>query len=120
MLNLIAVEGCTIQDVAHQGVCEIKSGLSEKVTVAGKAVLLDGVVITVSGGTVPGAQVEPVDVTLNAQIIQKLKFEGKCPIALNEVSSGNEQGKYSTSSGTVTLPIVLKIIDAGQDKVKGA
>ena len=68
----------------------------------------------------PGAQVSPVDITLNAQIITKLKFEGKCPIALNEVSSGTETGDYQSGSSTVTQPIVLKITKAGQDKVKGA
>ena len=120
MLNLIVVNGCTITDTTHQGTCTIKSGLSQKVKVTDKEVLLDGVVITVAGGTVPGAQIAPVDVTLNAQIIQKLKFEGKCPIALNEVSSGTETGKYQVGDTVQTLPIILQITDAGQTKVKGA
>ena len=117
---LIAVDGCTIVDSIHQGQCQIKSGLSANVTIAGKAVLLDGVVITVSGGTVPGPQQAPVDVTLNAQQIQNLKIEGKCPIGMGEQSSGTETGSYQVGQSTVSAPIILMIADAGQTAVKGA
>lgn len=117
---LVAVEGCTIVDTLHQGQCTIKSGLSENVKVAGSKVLLDGVVITVSGGTIPGPQTAPVDVTLNAQQIKKLQFEGKCPIGIGEQSSGSEMGSYQVGQSTQSLPIVLMIADAGQTAVKGA
>ena len=115
---LIAIEGCTITDINHGGQCTIKSGLSEYDKVCDGKVCLDGLVVTVSGGTIPGAQVSPVDVTINAQIIQNTAVEGKCPLAINEVSSGSETGQYQVGDDTVTQPIVLQITDAGQQFVK--
>ena len=116
--TLIAVEGCTITDINHGGTCVIKSGLSTYETINGKKVCLDGLVVTVSGGTIPGPQVAPVDVTINAQIIQFSPFGGKCPLAVNEVSGGTEIGEYTVGQSTVPAPIVLQITDAGQQFVK--
>ena len=114
----IAIETCTIVDSAHGGTCIIKSGLSQNVKVCEGKVCLDGLVVTVAGGTIPGPQVAPVDVTINAAIIQGTTVEGKCPLALGEVSSGLEQGQYQDGPSTQTLPIVLTIADAGQTFVK--
>lgn len=111
---LIAVEGCTFTDTVHGGQCVIKSGLSPYSTVNGSKVCLDGLVVTVAGGTVPGTQIDPVDVTLNAQIIQGSKIDGKLPLALNEISSGQETGKYQVGDDVVTAPIIIQITDAGQ------
>lgn len=115
---LIAVEGCTITDLNHGGTCVIKSGLSPYTKINGSKVCLDGLVVTVAGGTIPGNQIDPVDVTLNAQIIQYSKIDGKLPLAKGEQSSGQEMGKYQVGDNVVTAPIIVQITDAGQLYVK--
>lgn len=120
----IAVETCQFQDTAHGGVCTIKSGLSQYTTINGKKVCLQGLVVTVVGGTIPGPQVDPVDITFDLPPmiaplqIKGTKIEGKIPLALGEVSSGLETGKYTVGQSVQTLPITLTLVDAGQQFVK--
>lgn len=118
-MPLIAVDGCTITDTAHQGTCSIVSGLSVATKVDGKAVCLDGLKVMVSNGTVPGAQVAPVTVTINAKLIHGVKFEGKAPLAVGEVSGGSETAEYQVGNSTVSAPVVLTITNAGQSDVQG-
>lgn len=118
-MPLVAVDGCTITDAAHQGTCTILSGLSTATKIDGKAVCLDGLKVQVAGGSVPGAQIEPVTVTLNARMIQGVKFEGKAPLALGEVSGGSETADYQVGQTVVNMPVVLTITDAGQSDVQG-
>ena len=72
----------------------------------------------VSGGTVPGPQVAPITVTLNANLIKGAKFDGMLPLAVGEVSSGSETADYTVGQSTVTSPVVLTITDAGQSDVE--
>lgn len=117
-MPLVAVESCQIVDAAHQGTCQIISGLSENEKIGGKKICLDGLKVLVSGGSVPGPQTAPVTVTINANIISGVKFGGKLPLAINEVSSGAEMGSYVVGPSTVSAPIVLQIVDAGQAEVQ--
>lgn len=118
-MALIAVENCTIEDTIHKGTCMIQSGLSEKTKIDGKKICLDGLKVIVSGGTVPGPQVAPVTVTINAAQIAGVKFDGKLPLAEGDVSSGTETGSYQVGDSTVSAPIVLRITNAGQSDVTG-
>lgn len=117
-MPLIAIDGCTIQDTVHQGQCQIVSGLSVGTKVDGKAVCLDGLKVMVSDGTVPGKQVAPVMVTINAKMIAMTKFEGKAPLAVGDMSGGTEQGQYQVGNSVVAAPIMLTIADAGQTDVQ--
>lgn len=117
-MPFIAVDGCTIQDTAHQGQCTIKSGLSTKTKVNGKAVCLDGLEVIVAGGTVPGAQVAPVTVTINAKMIANTKFDGKVPLAVGDMSDGSATGKYQVGNSVTEAPILLVIADAGNTLVQ--
>ena len=118
-MPLVAVDGCTITDAA-QGECTILSGLSTATKIDGKAVCLAGLKVQVANGSVPGGkQMEPVTVTLNARLIQGVKFEGKAPLALGEVSSGSETANYQVGQTVVNMPVVLTITDAGQSDVQG-
>lgn len=116
-MPLAAVENCVIEDTAHKGQCVIASGLSVNETIDGKKVCLDGLVVTVSGGTIPGPQISPVNVTINAKIIKGVTVGGKLPLAVNEVSSGDEIGQYQVGENVVSAPIVLTITNAGQNYV---
>ena len=117
-MPLIAANGCQFTDSVHGGQCIIKSGLSKYTKVCGKEVCLNGLVVTVSGGTIPGPQVSPIDITMNAQIIQHTTYEGEHPLALNEVSSGQDTAKYQVGDKVVELPVTIQITDAGQQFVK--
>lgn len=117
-MAFVALENCTITDTIHQGICTIKSGLSEHTGIDGKKICLDGLEVIVSGGTVPGPQVAPVTVTINAAVIKNTKFENKIPLAIGDVSSGEETGEYTQGLSKVTAPIVLCITDAGQGDVQ--
>lgn len=117
-MPLVAVESCQFVDTTHGGQCEIVDGLSTNEKIDGKKICLDGLKVLVSGGTIPGPQVEPVTVTINANIISGVKYGGKLPLAINEVSSGDEMGTYTVGQSTVSAPIVLQIVDAGQTDVQ--
>lgn len=117
-MAFVALENCTIVDTLHQGTCTIQSGLSENTKCDEQKVCLDGLKVVVSGGTVPGAQVDPVVVTINAAIIGGTKIEGKLPLAAGEVSSGEETAQYVVGEEVVTLPVVLTISDAGQNDIQ--
>lgn len=116
-MPLVAIDGCTIEDTAHKGTCTIQSGLSEHTTIDGKKICLDGLKVVVSGGTVPGPQVAPVTVTISANLIKGAKFDGKLPLAVGEVSSGEETADYTVGQSTKTESVVLTITDAGQRDV---
>lgn len=118
-MALIAVENCTIEDTVHKGTCMIQSGLSEKTKIDGKKICLDGLKVVVSGGTVPGPQVDPVTVTINAAKIAGVKFDGKLPLAVGDVSSGTETADYTVGQSTKTESVVLTITKAGQSDVTG-
>ena len=117
-MPFVALENCQIQDTLHKGTCQIQSGLSVNTKVDGKKVCLDGLKVLVSGGTVPGPQVEPVVVTINAAIISGVKIENKLPLAGGEVSSGDETAEYTVGQEVVTAPVVLTISKAGQNDVQ--
>lgn len=117
-MPLIAVNGCQFVDSVHGGQCIIKSGLSKYTKVCGKEVCLNGLVVTVAGGTIPGPQVAPIDITVNAQIIQHTTYEGEHPLALNEISSGQDMAEYQVGDKTVKAPVTIQIVDAGQQFVK--
>lgn len=117
-MPLVAVDGCMLQDMVGQGQCQIVSGLSVGTKIDGKAVCLDGLQVMVSGGTVPGAQVAPVMVKLNALNIIGTKFEGKAPLALGDMSGGTEMGQYQVGNAVVSAPIIVRIMDAGQVAVQ--
>lgn len=116
-MPFVALENCQIQDTLHQGTCQIQSGLSVT-KVDGKKVCLDGLKVLVSGGTVPGPQVEPVVVTINAALISGVKIDEKLPLAGGEVSSGSETAQYTVGQSVVTAPVVLTISNAGQNDVQ--
>lgn len=117
-MPLVAVDGCTIQDAVHQGQCTILSGLSTNTKIDGKAICLDGLKVQVAGGSVPGTQLEPITVTINAMQIVGTKFDGKAPLAIGEVSSGQETANYQVGQTVQNLPVVLTIVDAGQTDVQ--
>ena len=117
-MPFVALEDCQIQDTIHKGKCTIKSGLSVNTKVDGKKVCLDGLKVLVSGGTVPGPQVEPVEVTIDAALIDGVKIDGKLPLAAGEVSSGSETAQYTVGQSVVTAPVVLTISNAGQNDVQ--
>lgn len=117
-MPFVALENCQIQDTVHQGTCEIQSGLSPFTTMDGKKVCLDGLKVLVSGGTVPGPQVAPVVVTINAAMITGTKVDDKLPLAGGEVSSGSETAQYTVGQSVVTAPVVLTISDAGQNDIQ--
>lgn len=119
-MPLIAVNDCQFQDNTGGGQVTILSGLSQHTKACGKPICLDGLQVQVVGGQLPGgyAQVNPVTVTINAQIIQHDKVEGKCPLAVNEISSGQEMGTYSNGQSSTQAPVIVQITDAGQQFVK--
>ncbi len=117
-MPMVAVEGCKIEDTVHKGTCTIQSGLSVNTKIDGKKICLDGLKVLVSGGTVPGPQVAPITVTINANLIKGAKFDGTLPLAVGEVSSGSEMADYTVGQSTVTSPVVLTITDAGQSDVE--
>lgn len=117
-MPFVALETCQIQDTLHQGTCQIQSGLSVNTKVDGKKVCLDGLKVLVSGGTVPGPQVAPVVVTINAALIGGAKIDDKLPLAGGEVSSGSETAQYTVGQSVVTAPVVLTISNAGQNDVQ--
>lgn len=117
-MPFVALENCQIQDTIHQGTCTIQSGLSEFTKIDGKKVCLDGLKVLVSGGTVPGPQVAPVVVTINAALIAGVKIDGKLPLAAGEVSSGSETAQYTVGQSVVTAPVVLTISNAGQNDIQ--
>ena len=71
-----------------------------------------------SGGTVPGPQVAPVVVTINAAMITGTKVDDKAPLAVGDVSSGSETAQYQEGQSVVTAPVVLTISNAGQNDVQ--
>lgn len=117
-MPLVAIDGCTLQDTVGQGQCTVVSGMSMFTKIDGKAVCLDGLQVMVSGGTVPGPQVAPVMVKLNALSIVGTKFEGKAPLAMGDMSGGTEMGQYQVGNSVVSAPIVVMIADAGQTDVQ--
>ena len=117
-MPFVALENCQIQDTIHQGTCTIQSGLSEFTKIDGKKVCLDGLKVLVSGGTVPGPQVAPVVVTINAAMITGTKVDDKVPLAVGDVSSGTETAQYTVGQSVVTAPVVLTIINAGQNDIQ--
>jgi hypothetical protein len=117
-MPFVALENCQIQDTLHQGTCVIQSGLSDFSKIDNKKVCLDGLKVLVSGGTVPGPQVAPVVVTINAALIPGVKIDGKSPLAAGEVSSGSETAQYTVGQSVVTAPVVLTIINAGQNDIQ--
>lgn len=119
-MPLIAVQDCTITDTIHQGQCQILSGLSAGTKIDNKFICLDGLKVLVSGGTIPGPQIAPITVTINAMQIIGTKIEGKLPLAMGEVSSGSETGSYQVGNVTQTLPIILTITNAGQSGVNAS
>ncbi len=117
-MPLVALENCKIDDTVHKGTCEIQGGLSPLTTMDDKKVCLDGLEVLVSGGTVPGPQVEPVVVTINAAMITGTKVDDKVPLAVGDVSSGTETAKYQVGQTVVTAPVVLTISNAGQTDIQ--
>lgn len=117
-MPFVALENCQIQDTLHQGTCQIQSGLSPFSAMDGKKVCLDGLKVLVSGGTVPGPQVAPVVVTINAAMITGTKVDDKVPLALGDVSSGTETAQYQVGQTVVTEPVVLTISNAGQTDIQ--
>lgn len=117
-MPFVALENCQIQDTIHQGTCTIQSGLSPFSTMDGKKVCLDGLKVLVSGGTVPGPQVAPVVVTINAAMITGTKVDDKVPLAVGDVSSGTETAQYQVGQTVVTAPVVLTISNAGQNDIQ--
>lgn len=117
-MPFVALENCQIQDTIHQGQCTIQSGLSPFSTMDGKKVCLDGLKVLVSGGTVPGPQVAPVVVTINAAMITGTKVDDKVPLAVGDVSSGTETAQYQVGQSVVTAPVVLTISNAGQTDIQ--
>lgn len=113
-MPLVALENCTIDDTVHKGTCKIQSGLSPFTAMDGKKVCLDGLKVLVSGGTVPGPQVAPVVVTINAAMITGTKVDDKVPLAVGDVSSGTETAQYQVGQSVVTAPVELTISNAGQ------
>lgn len=117
-MPLVALENCKIDDTVHMGTCTIQSGLSPFTTMDGKKVCLDGLKVLVSGGTVPGPQVAPVVVTINAAMITGTKVDDKVPLAVGDVSSGTETAQYQVEQTVVTAPVVLTISNAGQTDIQ--
>lgn len=117
-MPLIAVNGCTLQDAMHQGQCTIKAGLAKNSKIDGNPICLDELEVIVAGGTIPGAQVAPVTVKIKAAAIVGTKFEGKAPVAVGDMNTGGETGKYQVGNSVQEQPIVITVADAGQTAVQ--
>lgn len=118
-MPLIAVDGCTIQDVVGNGtITVIPAGMSKFTKVCDKAVCLDGLQVMVAGGSIPPlTQSAPATITINAMNIVGTKFEGKAPLAVNDMGMGT--ATYQAPNGaTSSVPITVQIMDAGQTAVQ--
>lgn len=129
MSKYIAIKDCTFEfnpaDVGN-AVVSISSP-STKVKATNKEVLNANTTFSVSnysnGSTIDvplsGASTADFSFTTSAQ---KVKAENSLVLLEGDTANIQIKGQKTTSSGTteVTIPVVIKIKQAGQEKVKGA
>lgn len=113
-LKNIAVEGCTLSEPTAQ----ITTPASTKVKADGKGVYSGPLTISISGYSGQGIEVGTGTDTLQPTAT-KVKVEGKMVILEGDQVTITVTGQ-TPQGASASVPVNVKIQDAGQSKAKGA
>lgn len=117
-----AVQGCQFKVTAPDpaGQIQVVTPPLADVMVDNKPAYAGDVQVMVTGMNIPGTQVAPVMVTVKAFLCMGTKADNKPCLVMGDMSLGTEMGVFivdKSTGATVTAPVIVAVMDAGQTDV---